>query len=226
MKDSVIKQYIIDELKWDTRVDETEIGVSVTGGIVTLTGVVSSWGKKLAAADAAHRVHGVLDVANDISVKPAGSCLRTDTDIARAVRSALEWNVFIPDTQIRTTVSQGWVTLEGEVEYHSQRSDAERALRDLAGVRGVTNQIRVTSTKLDPREIQSALEEALIRRATRSAKRITIDIEDGRVTLSGSVESAGERQAVLEAARATPGVRDVLDRLCVEPRSESQERAP
>jgi osmotically-inducible protein OsmY len=170
--DADIKQDVIQELKWDTRVNETEIGVGVVARVVTLTGTVSSWGKKLAAGEAAHRVDGVLDVANDIGVKPVGSYARTDTDIARAVRSSLEWDVFIPDDRIRSTVSQGWVTLEGDVDYYSHRNDAERAVRNLAGVRGVTNRIEVKTAKVDPRDIRSSLEEALKRHAARDAKRI------------------------------------------------------
>src|SRR5688572_30137255 len=216
-KDTDIKQDVIKELKWDTRVDETEIGVSVSAGVVTLTGTVSSWGKKLVAGEAAHRVVGVLDVANDITVKLAGSYARTDTDIARAVRSALEWDVFIPDDQIRSTVSQGWVTLEGEVSCYSHRSDAERAVRNLTGVRGVTNQILVASTTVDPQRIRDALEAALQRHATRDAKRIAIDINEGRVHLTGAVHSISEREAVLGAAKASPGVRAVVNHLRIEP---------
>ncbi|HTV22881.1 MAG TPA: BON domain-containing protein [Polyangiaceae bacterium] len=215
--DADIKQDVIKELKWDTRVNETEIGVGVTSGVVTLTGTVNSWGKKLAAGEAAHRVDGALDVANDIAVKPVGSYMRTDTDIARAIRSALEWDVFIPDDRIRSTVSQGWVTLDGDVEYYNHRSDAERAVRNLAGVRGVTNQIVVSSTKVDPGEIRSSLEQALKRHAARDAKRIAIDISEGRVSLTGSVHSIAERDAVVGAARATPGVRAVVNHLRVEP---------
>lgn len=216
-KDAELKQDVIKELQWDTRVNETEIGVGVTAGVVTLTGTVSSWGKKLTAGEAAHRVDGVLDVANDIAVKPVGSYVRTDTDIARAVRSALEWDVFIPDDRIRSTVSQGWVTLEGDVDYYSHRADAEHAVRNLAGVRGVTNKIEVTSTRVDPTDIRHSLEEALTRHAARDAKRIAIDISEGRVSLSGAVHSTSERQAVLGAAKATPGVRAVVDHLRVEP---------
>jgi osmotically-inducible protein OsmY len=215
--DADIKQDVIQELKWDTRVNETEIGVGVVARVVTLTGTVSSWGKKLAAGEAAHRVDGVLDVANDIGVKPVGSYARTDTDIARAVRSSLEWDVFIPDDRIRSTVSQGWVTLEGDVDYYSHRNDAERAVRNLAGVRGVTNRIEVKTAKVDPRDIRSSLEEALKRHAARDAKRIAIDISEGRVSLTGSVHSISERQAVVGAAKATPGVRAVVDHLRVEP---------
>jgi osmotically-inducible protein OsmY len=215
--DSDIKHEVERELEWDTRVNEPEIGVSVTDGVVTLNGSVGSWGKKLAAQEAAHRVTGVLDVANDIKVKPVDSYARTDTDIARAVRSTLEWNVFIPDERIRSTVTQGWVTLEGDVEYWTQSADAERAVRNLAGVLGVTNRIEVKAPKVRAEDIRHALEGALKRHVERDVKRIAIEIRDGRVSLTGAIHSAAEREAVIGAARATAGVRDVIDHLRVEP---------
>ena len=148
--DSEIQQAVLQELKWDTRVEETDVGVEVDAGVVTLTGTVSSWAKRLAAQEAAHRVAGVLDVANDIQVKMSGDLRRTDTDIAHAVRHALEWNVFVPEEHIRSTVADGWVTLEGNVDYWSQREDADEAVRRLAGVRGVTNKIEVTPPRCFP----------------------------------------------------------------------------
>jgi osmotically-inducible protein OsmY len=114
--DAEIQQDVIRELKWDPRVEETEVGVEVDNGIVTLTGTVSSWAKRLAAKEAAHRVFGVLDVANDVTVKVPGSLTRTDTDLAQAVRHALKWDVMVPDERITSTVSNGWVTLEGTVD--------------------------------------------------------------------------------------------------------------
>jgi osmotically-inducible protein OsmY len=215
--DSEIKEAVTKELKWDTRVDEAAIGVAVTGGVVTLTGAVNSWGKKISAQEAAHRVAGVLDVANDIAVKPTGSHVRTDTDIALAVRSVLEWDVFIPDDRIRSTVAGGWVTLEGEVDYWTSSADADRAVRNLAGVLGVTNRIEVKQARVNAADLRSALEDALKRHAERDAHRITIDIKDGRVSLTGAVHSSSERLAVMGAAKATPGVREVIDHLRVEP---------
>jgi len=215
--DSDIKQAVLRELKWDTRVEETEVGVVVAAGVVTLTGTVSSWGKKIAAQEAAHRVAGVLDVANDIKVKTPGSPGRTDTDIAQAVRNTLEWDVFVPDTRIRSTVSEGWVTLEGDVDYWSQRDDTERAVRNLAGVRGVTNSIEIKPFKVLPADLRKSLEQALERHAEREAARIVVDVKEGRVSLSGVVHSWAERNAVIGAARGTPGVRNIDDHLRIEP---------
>src|SRR5262245_26051214 len=102
--DSQIQQEVLQELKWDTRVEETEVGVEVDQGVVTLTGTVSSYAKRLAAQEAAHRVIGVLDVANDIQVKVPGGLTRTDTEIAQAVRRALEWDIWVPDGRIQSTI--------------------------------------------------------------------------------------------------------------------------
>lgn len=215
--DSEIQQDVLRELKWDTRVEETDVGVQVDGGVVTLTGTVTSWGKRVAAEEAAHRVRGVLDVANDISVRPPGTPGRTDTEIAKAVRQALEWDVFVPEDRVQSTVSGGVVTLKGDVESWSQRDDAERAVRNLSGVRGVTNRLEVKPPKVAAGEVQNSIEEALERQAEREAKRIKLDVQDGRVTLSGSVHSWAEREAVVGAAKGTPGVRNVEDRLQIQP---------
>lgn len=217
--DSEVKQAVLTELKWDTRVEETDVGVEVDNGVVTLTGTVSSWAKRLAAQEAAHRVAGVLDVANDIQVKVPGSAMRTDTEIAQAVRDSLEWNVFVPDTAIRSTVSQGWVTLEGNVAVSSERQEAEKAVTNLAGVRGVTNRIEVKPPSVYAYDVRTAIEEALERQADRSAGRVQLDVHDGSVSISGVVHSWAEKRAVIGAATGTPGVRSVEDHLRIQPYS-------
>jgi osmotically-inducible protein OsmY len=215
--DSEIQQDVLRELKWDTRVEETDVGVEVDEGVVTLSGTVTSWGKRFAAEEAAHRVRGVLDVANDIAIKPPGTPGRTDTEIAKAVRNALEWDVFVPDERVQSTVSAGVVVLKGDVESWAQRDDAERAVRNLSGVRGVTNRLEVKPPKVAAGEVQKSIEDALERQAEREAKRIRLDVRDGRVTLFGSVRSWAEREAVVGAAKGTPGVRNVEDKLYMEP---------
>ncbi len=214
--DAQIQQDVLNELKWDSRVEETEVGVQVEKGIVTLTGGVSGWAKRVAAQEAAHRVYGVLDVANDIQVKMAGSLMRTDTEIAQAVRHALEWDVFVPDKQITSTVSNGWVTLEGTVDVWSHREDAERAVRNLSGVHGVTNKIAVKQPKVVSQDVRKVIEEALERRAEREANRIQVEVDNGTVTVSGVVHSWEEKVAVAAAARYARGVVTLNDRLRVE----------
>lgn len=206
---------VLEELRWDSRVDEKEVGVQVAGGVVTLTGTVTSWAKRSAAQEAAHRVMGVLDVANDITVKAPGGLTPTDTEIAQAVRRTLEWDVFVPEDKITSTVTNGWVTLEGTVDRWSQRADAERAIRNLAGVKLVVNKITVTPAKVTG-DVQKAIEQALERRAEREARRIRVDVRAGTVTLTGAVHSWAERKSVLAAARFTPGVLAVEDHLRTE----------
>src|SRR6266508_3137348 len=145
--DTQLHHDVLEELKWDSRVDEKEVGVQVAAGVVTLSGTVTSWAKRVAAQEAAHRVIGVHDVANDIKVKTPGGLTRTDTEIAQAVRRALEWDVFVPEEKITSTVTDGWVTLDGAVDTWSQRNDAERAVRNLTGVKLVLNKITVKLAK-------------------------------------------------------------------------------
>ncbi len=215
--DRLIQQDVLRELRWDTRVDETEIGVEVDKGIVTLTGTVDSYAKKLAAREAAHRVEGVLDVADDVHVKAAGSAERTDTELARAVRMALEWDAFVPDQKIRSTVTEGFVTLEGEVSTLREKEDAERAVRNLSGIRGVRNRLFVAVVKADPAKLRKSIEEALARRAEREADRIRVRVEDGAVVLEGVVRNWPEKSAVLGVVSHAPGVREVRDKLSVNP---------
>ena len=215
--DPEIQQEVLHELEWDTHVLETEIGVTVDRGIVTLSGTVGSWAKREAAQEAAHRVAGVLDVANDIEVHLPGSGPRSDADIARAVRDSLEWDVFVPDSRIRSTVSRGQVTLEGDVDFGNQRSDAERAIRNLLGVTLVINRIEVDPPKVAAAELRGAIEAALRRQAQREAQRVKLDLEDGLVTVTGVVHSNSEREAVVGAVRGTPGVTRVDSHLRIEP---------
>jgi osmotically-inducible protein OsmY len=216
--DSQIQQDVARELAWDTRVSPTEVGIAVKNGVVTLTGAVSTWAKLRSAEEAAHRVAGVLDVANDLIVNPPGGQLRTDTDIAQAVRTALEWDVTVPDHQIRTTVSQGTVTLEGTVSYWTERADAERAVERLAGVKRVLNQIEVVPTEqVDVSAAHRAVEKALERHAEREAARIDLHAIEGTVNVAGIVQTWQEKEAVLGAVRGTRGVREVEDHLRVQP---------
>src|SRR5258705_5978546 len=160
--DTQIQSDVLVELKWDARVMPNEIGVLVKDGVVTLTGWVDSYTRRWAAEDAAHRVRGVKAVANDIEVRLPSSSERTDADIAAAAVRALEWDAFLSPEKIDVTVSRGWVTLKGEVEWQFQRQDAERVLRRLTGVKGVTNLISV-QPRLSPSELKPEIEQGLLR---------------------------------------------------------------
>src|SRR5882757_7859518 len=160
--DAQIQRDVLLELKWDSRVQPNEVGVVVKDGVVTLTGWVDSYIKKWSAEEAAHRVRGVKAVANDIEVRLPISSQRTDPDIAEAAVRALEWDALVPLDKVKVTVSKGWVTLEGEVEWQYQKEDAERVIRRLTGVRGVTNLITVTP-RVTPSELKKKTDNALVR---------------------------------------------------------------
>jgi osmotically-inducible protein OsmY len=215
--DSQIKTDVLNEMKWDSRIDETDVGVQVREGIVTLVGTVNVYAKKIAAREAAHRVHGVLDVVDELQVKVPGIGGRTDTEIARAVRDALEWDAFVPDDKITSTVSLGIVTVEGLVQTWMQRADAERVVRGLSGVRGVINQITVAAKPVDSTKIRNEIEEALERQAEREARRIGVSVKDGVVTVTGRIRSWAEKNAIDRVVGFAPGVRRVDDQLIVDP---------
>jgi osmotically-inducible protein OsmY len=172
----------------------------------------------MAAQEAAHRVDGVLDVANDVRVELWDAETRTDADIAQAVRLALDCNVFVPRGAIHSTVADGVVTLEGEVEFLVQHDDAEMAIEHLAGVTLVINNIVVRHRRTPPPgDVKRAIHDALERRAAREWKHIRVENHDGIVTLSGACRTWADKKAVVGAARGTPGVRSVHDELRIEP---------
>ena len=212
--DEQIQQDVLEELKWDTRVQPNEIGVAVKDGIVTLTGWVDSYLKKIAAEEAAHRVRGVKAVANDIEVRLPTSSERTDADLAAAVVNALRWEAAVPADKIDVTVSKGWVTLKGEVEYGFQKRLAERAAERLSGVKGVTNLIAV-KPRLSPEDLKQNIEKALVRNAETDAQRITVEVEGSKVILRGTVRSYAEKKAAEDAAWAAPGVSEVENRIVI-----------
>jgi osmotically-inducible protein OsmY len=217
MGDQKLRDRVLEALAWDSRIDDTKIGVTVQNEVVTLTGTVPTYAAKLAAQEAAHRVPEVLDVANDVVVQAPFHLGRTDTELALAVRHALEWDVLVPDQRIRSTIANGWITLEGEVDLLREREDAEGAVRRLAGVIGIHNRIVIALRPAEPEAIRKAIEQALERHAQREARHIDVRVEDGLVTLQGSVGSFAEKRAVLGMVSHLPGVRGIRDRLRLQP---------
>ena len=212
--DEEIQRDVIAELRWDARVKPNEIGVQVKGGVVTLTGWVDSYLKKWAAEEAAHRVKGVKAVANDVEVRLPGDSQRTDADIAAAVVQALESDASMRLEKLDVTVAKGWVTLQGEVEWQYQKEDAERVVRRITGVKGVTNLIAV-KPRVTPSELQKKIEDALVRNAATDAERIQIEVQGSKVILKGTVRSWAERQEAERVAWSAPGVTQVENRITV-----------
>ena len=217
--DEQIQRDVLAELKWDSRVGPNEVGVIVKNGIVTLTGWVDSYTKKWAAVEAAERVHGVKAVADEIEVRLPSSAERTDADIAAAARRALEWDAAVPVEHIKVTVSKGIVTLEGEVPWSYQKSDAERVVRRLTGVRGVVNLLTVRTTPPPaPSELKQKIESALVRSAKLDAGRIKVETRaDGTVVLKGAVRSWAEREEAERVAWSGQGVTKVDNQIIIEP---------
>jgi osmotically-inducible protein OsmY len=212
--DADLKHDVERELAWDIQIDDTAIGVAARSGVVTLTGCVESWAEKHAVEEAAYRVAGVRDIANEIQIKPSWETGPTDAELAAQIRAALIWDQFVPSDKIRTTVSDhGSVTLTGTVDTLRERDEAERVVRALEGVRYLTNEIAIESPHLTAQELRETIEQALARHAARAASHVNVAVDGDTVVLEGEVGSWLERRAVIGAARGTPGVRRVEDRL-------------
>jgi len=212
--DSQLRTDVEAELKWEPRVNPNEIGVAVKDGVVTLTGWVDSYTKRYAAEEATHKVRGVKAVANEIEVKLPALAERTDADIAAAAVRALEWDAMINVDNLDVTVSKGWVTMKGSVDWQYQKQDAERVVSRLTGVKGVSNLLTI-KTRVAAYDVKQKIEQALVRSAQADAGKITVEVDGNRVILKGTVRAYAEKQEAERAAWAAPGVTSVDNRITV-----------
>jgi osmotically-inducible protein OsmY len=204
---------VVDELRWEPGVDATEIGVTVKDGVVTMKGTVDSYAEKWAAERAVKRVSGVKAIAEELEVKLPGESKRSDADIAQAAENALEWDVSVPEG-IKVTVENGFVTLEGEVDWQYQKTAAEDAVLYLTGVQGVDNEITV-KPEVAPTDIKGKIEAAFKRSAILDAQKISVQADGGTITLTGTVGSWAEYDEAGNAAWSAPGVCEVKNLISV-----------
>jgi osmotically-inducible protein OsmY len=216
MTDKDLKQHVQSALDFEPSLDATDVGVSVDEGVVTLRGNVASYAEKMTAERVALRVYGVKGIANDVAVHIAGPFERTDTEIAQAALHALKWNTLLPADRVTVTVANGWLTLKGMLDWQYQKDVAARAVRDLTGVKGITNSIKVQA-RVETVDVRDKIEAAFKRSAEIDARRVNVNTTDGTVILSGNVHSWAERQEAERAAWAVPGVTQVEDRLAIVP---------
>lgn len=217
--DAEIKNDVLDELAWQPNIDENQIGVIVEDGVVTLSGVVNNYSKKLAAEKAAKNIEGVKAVALDIEVKYGVDFKKTDKEIAKAIVDAYEWNSSIPEDEIQIKVENGWVFLTGEVQWEYQKNAAKKAIEGLVGVRGINNSITLKNS-IKPKEVKSQIKRAFHRMATLDSNDIILETHGNTVTLRGKVHSIKEKEDAEIAAYKAPGVFDVKNELKVQYYSE------
>jgi osmotically-inducible protein OsmY len=214
--DEEIQRDILDELKYDPAFQGDDIAVAVRDGVVTLAGYAKSYMDKWQAERVVSRIKGVRGVANDIEVKLTSTSERPDPEIARAAIDALRWNVSVPADRIRVKVEKGWLTLEGEVDWYFQKEAAERTVRTLTGVRGVTNLIAVHARPA-AQDVKQKIKEALKRGAEIDADHITVEVEGSKAVLKGTVRSYAEWRDAERAAQKAPGITQVENKLVVDP---------
>jgi osmotically-inducible protein OsmY len=215
MKDADIRRNVETELNWEPSVtNAAAIGVGVKDGVTTLSGYVDSYAERWAAERAAERVGGVTAVVNRLEVHVPDSFTRTDEEIAAAAVNALRWNLSVPDGRVKVEVNDGWLTLDGDVDWQYQRDAAETAVRYLSGVKGVSNIIGIKSP-VSQAIVSADIEAALERSAAVDAQRIGVRVDGHTVTLTGTVRSYAERQEAERAAWASPDVYNVDDRIAI-----------
>jgi osmotically-inducible protein OsmY len=214
--DKEIQDDVIDELSWDPEVDAATVGAAVRDGSVTLSGRVTTYWEKLAAVKAAERVSGVRAVADELQVELARGSVRDDSDIAVSIAHVIDHNTSLPEGAVKARLNDGFVTLEGEVDWPYQREGAEKAIRHITGVRGVANLVAVRA-RATPVQIEDAITAAFSRNASIDAGSVRAEVRAGNVQLYGHVHSMHERRVAERAAAAAPGVTSVENYIDISP---------
>lgn len=214
--DSDIQKDVIAELNAEPNLRNDDLAVGVRDGVVTLAGYVDSYADKWRAERVVSKIKGVKAVVNELEVRLPSSSQRTDPEIARAAVDALQWNVLVPHDRIQVVVEDGWITLRGEVDWYYQKEEAERTVRNITGVKGVSNLITVAAIPT-PSDVKQRIAEALRRGAQFDAERITVEVSGHKAILKGTVRSYAELLDAERAARKVPGITEVENRLTVDP---------
>jgi osmotically-inducible protein OsmY len=209
--DEALRTAVLREIEWRPDIHSREINVRVSGSAVALTGFVDTFAEKASAEKAAKSVRGVLLIANDIEVRPS---TRTDPEIAADVQQVLKSHAMLPETNFTVTVREGFVTLEGTVEWNYEKTSAVEAAESVRGVRGVWNRIAV-KPQVSPESLKDAIDAALRRSAELDARSIYVSAHGSTVELSGKVHSFSEREGAERAAWAAPGIESVVNLLQV-----------
>lgn len=211
-----LQKEVQDAIKWEPLLHAAEIGVTAKDGIITLTGIVDSYSKKTEAEDAAKNVTGVRAVVEKIEVKfETIYAKKDDNDIAREVLNAFRWNTSVPNDKLQVKVENGWVTLEGELAWNSQKEAAKNAIKNLLGVIGVSNDIEIKSESQDIVEKRD-VESALARNWSINDRDIHVQVSEKIITLTGTVVSWYQKNEAGRIAWNTPGVCNVVNNLEVE----------
>ena len=214
MSDLHLKQNVLDELSWDPIINAAHIGVTARDGVVTLTGHVKTYGEKWAAERIASHVVGVKAIAQDLEVRFVGENPHQDDDIAKHALNVIAWDVFVPHKDVKVKVENGWVTLSGTVQWNFQKHNAESDVRRIDGVKGVSNEITITSS-VQASDVRSQIKAAFKRSAVIAGEDITVVTEGNKVTLTGKMDSYYSRALVENAAWSAAGVSQVDDQITV-----------